>query len=117
MIVELFLPRGLLEPTRYRLCEPLSLAGVDVPEGFVTDGASVPRLLWWLFPPTGRYFLAAVVHDWLLEQGTPWPVANRVFHKALEEQGVPVWVSTLMFAAVTVHGWRRMLEKRAKDFF
>jgi len=111
MIVELFLPRRLLEPTLYRLCEPLRLAGVKVPEGFVTDGASVPRLLWWLFPPTGRYFTAAVVHDWLLERGTPWKEANRIFYRALKEQGVPGWVSGLMFAAVTVHGWRRQLEK------
>lgn len=111
MIVELFLPRRLLEPTLYRLCEPLHLAGVKVPEGFVTDGASVPRLLWWLFPPTGRYFTAAVVHDWLLTQGMPWKEANRIFYCALKEQGVPGWVGGIMFAAVTLHGWRRGLEK------
>ena len=35
-----------------------------VPEGFITDYASVPRLLWSIFPPNGqRYGVAAIVHD------------------------------------------------------
>lgn len=39
---------------------------IVVPEGFVTDGASVPRPLWWLYPPFGgEYDEAAVVHDFL----------------------------------------------------
>lgn len=33
--------------------------------GFLTDLASVPKLLWWLYPPFGRYTKAAVVHDML----------------------------------------------------
>src|SRR5262245_46141191 len=38
---------------------------VVVPAGFVTDFASTPRALWSVVPPTGRYQLAAVVHDFL----------------------------------------------------
>lgn len=38
---------------------------VTVPKGFITDGASVPRLFWALIPPWGVYGQAAVVHDWL----------------------------------------------------
>ena len=41
-----------------------------VREGFQFDFASVPRALWWLYPPTGTkgnpYGIAALVHDWLL---------------------------------------------------
>lgn len=37
-----------------------------VPAGFVCDGASVPRFLWWLYPPFGEaYEPAAWLHDWL----------------------------------------------------
>lgn len=36
----------------------------EIPVGFETDGASVPRLLWWLYPPFGAdYECAAVLHD------------------------------------------------------
>jgi hypothetical protein len=40
----------------------------EVPIGFWTDGASIPRALWALFPPFGRYAKAAVLHDHLLFQ-------------------------------------------------
>ncbi len=38
---------------------------VRVPVGFLTDFASVPRILWNLWPPCGRYGKAAVIHDLL----------------------------------------------------
>lgn len=37
-----------------------------VPEGFVTDGASIPRFLWGIIGhPLGLYASAAVLHDYL----------------------------------------------------
>ena len=33
----------------------------EVPKGFVTDFASVPRPIWWLFPPWAKYGNATVV--------------------------------------------------------
>jgi hypothetical protein len=38
---------------------------VCVPVGFVTDFASIPRVLWPFLPPTGPYGKAAVIHDLL----------------------------------------------------
>jgi len=103
MRVEIILPRRTFEPTLYRLVSRLDLAGVSVPIGFVTDGASVPRMLWWLFPPVGRYFLAAVVHDYLLVTKKDWRYANKKFHEALKEQGVAPWVRATLFSAVQVY--------------
>jgi hypothetical protein len=42
---------------------------VVVPEGFVTDFASIPRLFWSIAPPYGWYAEAAVVHDLLYSLG------------------------------------------------
>jgi len=51
-----------------------------VPAGFVTDFASTPRALWSVIPPTGRYQLAAVVHDFLYwDQGCTREQADTVF--------------------------------------
>lgn len=36
-----------------------------VPRGFITDGASVPRVFWSFFPPWGPYGQAAILHDYL----------------------------------------------------
>ena len=44
---------------------------LHVPSGFVTDFASVPPILWGVFPAIGKHCLAAVVHDYMYE--------NRVF--------------------------------------
>ena len=38
---------------------------VDVPEGFVTDFASIPRAFWSLLRPDGEYTYPAIVHDYL----------------------------------------------------
>lgn len=57
----------------WRLCLPVTYRGdfgtYTVPAGYDTDFASVPRLLWVLFPPIGRWDQAAVVHDWLITHG------------------------------------------------
>lgn len=42
---------------------------ITIPQGFVTDGATVPRLFWGLIPPWGKYGQAAVVHDYLCMGG------------------------------------------------
>ena len=38
---------------------------VDIPTGFRTDGATIPRALWWLLPPLGEYSQATTLHDYL----------------------------------------------------
>lgn len=52
---------------KYETTAPLVYRGerdvITVPVGFRTDLASVPRLFWWLLPPTGVYERAATFHD------------------------------------------------------
>lgn len=38
-----------------------------IPKGTVSNGASVPRLLWGIYSPYGTYTYPAVVHDFLYE--------------------------------------------------
>ena len=38
---------------------------IKVFRGFITDGASVPKSLQWLYNPYGKYINAAVIHDYL----------------------------------------------------
>lgn len=40
---------------------------VDVETGFKTDGATIPRFLWWLLPPMGEYSQACTLHDKLCQ--------------------------------------------------
>jgi hypothetical protein len=46
--------------------------------------ASVPRPLWWIYPPSGKYDLAVVLHDWLFwNQLCTFEQANRVLQEAM----------------------------------
>lgn len=43
---------------------------VVIPEGFTTDFASIPKILWNILPPNGQaYDRAAVAHDYLYRGG------------------------------------------------
>ncbi len=78
---------------------------ITVPAGTVTDLASVPRVLWAIFPPHGRYAKAAIVHDYLYEQGIGCKAfADRVFLEAMGVLGVPMWRRKLMYWAIKFFG-------------
>lgn len=40
---------------------------IEVPAGFVTDFATVPRVFWILLPPDGKYARASSIHDYLYD--------------------------------------------------
>ena len=71
---------GVLAPVTW-IPEFYGSKGITVPFGFVTDFASVPRLLWSLFPPIGRYGYAAVFHDFVYweQDAITRKEADRVF--------------------------------------
>ena len=80
--------------------------------GFVFDFASIPRLLWPLFPPAGDgrnlYGLAAAWHDWLLEhrriggRAITRREADDLFLEIMLYVGVAPWVARVMYRAVGV---------------
>lgn len=38
---------------------------IIIPRGFITDFATIPRFLWTILPPFGKYTKCAVLHDYL----------------------------------------------------
>jgi hypothetical protein len=77
---------------------------VTVPEGFVTDFASTPRLLWILFPPRGKWNGAAIVHDFLYKETFDRFLADAIFRAIMKELGVPWWRRVIMYYAVRFFG-------------
>lgn len=78
---------------------------ISVPIGYVTDLTSVPRFLWSIFPPHGKYAKAAIVHDYLYTNaiGTKaW--ADEVFFEAMGVLGVPRWRKYVMYWSVRLFG-------------
>lgn len=104
------------EPLVYEVGHEGSGRVITVPAGFETDGASVPRVLWWLLPTWGRYSRAAVVHDLLcaqIEVGDPhphaptWTASAAVFREAMNVSGVDPVTRTVLWLAVRAWGVRR----------
>lgn len=59
---------------------------VDVPIGFVTDFASIPRVFWSVLPKDGVYTYPAIIHDYLYwVQSTPRDQADSVLKYAMED--------------------------------
>ena len=95
---------------------------VEVPVGFTTDLASIPRPLWPLLPAHGRYAPAAVVHDWLYWAQVitlgPWDLpidrayADRALRLASEDLGVSRPVRWALWSGVRAGGHRRWARYR-----
>lgn len=117
--LKLTLLRGHFRSGRqlFRLDAPLlyesDLLGavIEVPQGFITDMASVPKLpLAWLLAG-GTANEAAVVHDWLYtaHAAVARPVTRRqadaIFREAIPASEDPNAPAFLMWLAVRAAGW------------
>jgi hypothetical protein len=78
-----------------------------VPPTFITDLASIPRIVHPIISPTGKSRRAAVLHDYryCVKQGTR-KQADDLFLEALEAEGVNLITRRLMWIAVRAYGWR-----------
>jgi hypothetical protein len=79
------------------------IESVTVPEGFVSDLASVPRGLWNICPPDGSYTQASVLHDFCCLYAT-WPISKTdyIFYESMKVLGVPQWNRWMMWTAVRI---------------
>lgn len=96
-----------------------SINGYDIKvfKGFVTDGASVPHSLRWLYNPFGRYIKAAVVHDYLYSvynnTGINRTLSDKIFRHIMKETGVDSRIVRKFYAAVKYFGatsWKSKLQ-------
>jgi hypothetical protein len=79
---------------------------VDVPQGFETDFASVPRPFWIIFPPDGQYSQAAVLHDYLYwSRIYSRKKSDDTFLGGMKDLNVPLPKRRAMWRAVRSFGW------------
>jgi hypothetical protein len=112
----------LTRPLTYEL--PGTTLRVEVPPGFVTDFASIPRPFWSLLPTWGKYGSPAVVHDYLywdqrctreqadwifllgMEESDVGSIERFVIHRAVRWGGAFAWRSN---AQRRTDGWERVM--------
>ena len=90
---------------------------IRVPKSFITDGASVPKSLQWLYNPYGKYINAAVIHDYLYSTynntGINRTLADKIFNFIMKETGVDNRTRRKFYLAVKYFGeisWKPKLE-------
>lgn len=84
---------------------------LTVGAGFSTDFASVPRILWWLFPPIGRHTVAAVTHDYLYKTKRKRSVADKIFLDVMLQHNTTKWKAYTMYLGVRLFGWHAYNKK------
>ncbi|MDX5979606.1 DUF1353 domain-containing protein [Vreelandella alkaliphila] len=83
---------------------------IEVPEGYVTDFASTPRILWTVMPPHGGLMLASLPHDWGYSHGgksgfLPKAWWDSLFYDLLKiTPGVPSWKRPIAYWSVRMAG-------------
>jgi len=93
----------VFQPLKYR-----TNAGrlIVVPAGFVTDLASIPRLLYAIFPVNGLHRAAAILHDYLYERKIyKRSICDKLFLEAMKSSGVSYATRTAMYIGVRIGGW------------
>lgn len=89
---------------------------IEVPAGFHTDFASIPRPFWSVLPRWGQYGPAAVVHDYLYwDQRCTREEADAVMLLAMTESNVGPFHRTIIHRAVRLGGafaWRNNRRER-----
>jgi uncharacterized protein DUF1353 len=90
----------------------------EVPQRFVTDFASVPRPIWWLFPPWAKYGNAAVVHDYVYwKESISCKDADAVILEGMEDLHVSWITRQLIYLVLRLFGciawWENNRERAA----
>lgn len=79
---------------------------IDVPKGFETNFASVPRIFWSLLAPIGPYVKAAVIHDYLYrKQVFSRSRADSYFFEAMKDSGTNWAQRQIIWQQVRAFGW------------
>ena len=79
---------------------------IEVPEGYMSDLASIPWFARWLIPKLGRHAQAAVLHDIMYQYHLySQKRCDEIFLEAMEVLKVPLWKRRVMYRALRIGGW------------
>jgi len=82
---------------------------IVVPKGFVTDGASIPKIFHNIIGPYGSYFPAALIHDYLyssLNEQFTREESDELFLEGMESLGVSWITRKTIYRSVRLFGWQ-----------
>ena len=94
-----------LHDNKWELGRSYTNDGITVPKGFITDLASIPRVLWWLYSPSnGDYAGACLIHDYLYTLQYDRAMADRTLKRILKKEGNSLITVYAFYVAVRLFG-------------
>lgn len=96
----------------FALLEDLSYEDEDgsiytAPAGTLTDFASIPRAVWWLWPKNGKHSAPAIIHDHnCTVRRLPSPKVHAIFRRGLKARGCSRVTQLVLWLAVRLFGPR-----------
>ncbi len=79
------------------------LRDITVPQGFITDFYSIPRVLWAIYPPHLMPIEASIIHDWGYAMGLK-DISDDFLYIAMRAYGAPKHRARLFATAVKKFG-------------
>ena len=109
--------RHVPDRNRWIIQEPLAYSGevdINVPIGFETDLASVPRIFWGIIPHSDKHIVeGSIIHDFMYSGHTlvkSRSQADRILRACCKEMKAPPWYYWAVWIGVRIGGgpgWRR----------
>jgi hypothetical protein len=97
---------------QYKTCAPLRFTVNNIPfqldNDFITDLASVPRLIWPFISPFNSPFMGpSIIHDGFYSESCYFDRkdVDLIFYAMLRNNGVSLWRANQMYYAVRIFGW------------
>ena len=97
------------------------ICNIPIPKGFITDGATIPKLFWNILSPFGRFFKSCALHDYIclvaklknneapnLKEGINIATqyrkrADTLLSLSMKKQGIKLWRRLLIMASVRTY--------------
>lgn len=99
--------------SKWILLRDFTYMGIVVPEGYIFNGSSVPRVFWWLYPPSyAPAWKASCIHDYCYSHYYPYISkrdADKLLKNIMNENGASKFSQWLFYTGVRLNinggGW------------
>jgi hypothetical protein len=89
---------------------------IVIPQGTTSDGASTPEAIWNVVPPFGKYWRAAVLHDYLYRvTKRPKNQCDELLLEAMESLGVNALERYTIYEGVKFGGYSSFVDDRKEQ--
>jgi len=87
----------------YKLQSPIVTRDAVIESGYETNGANIPRVLWWFVPPfKPKYLKAIIVHDYFCDKEL-YKKADDLFEELLFEVEKSIYTRAMVMAVRLYH--------------